>query len=488
MAIPGPAHSSHVKEANAYQSMYRRVLTACAALVLCAAAAAEQARPNIVFLLADDLGYADLSVYGSPHIQTPHLDGLAKGGLRFTDFYAASAVCSPSRAATLTGRFSVRVGVYSWILGPMQAGGGQNEPHKMHLPADETTIAGYLKRAGYATGHFGKWHLGGALVEGVGAGPNPGDHGFDHWLATENNAAPSHRNPANFIRNGERVGEIEDYSCQFVVDEALAWLDAREDKKQPFFLNIWFNEPHRSGGPAAPQHLETRHQDTRLPAYYGSVENVDTAIGRLLGRLDAMGVGENTLVVFSSDNGSYLDGSNDPLRGRKTQLWEGGIRVPGILRWPGRIEPGTVTDTPAGVVDLLPTFCEAAGVAPDGKPVDGTSLLPLFRGEPLARAKPLYWFYSPSRPVAVLRDGDWCLTADPEIDLPRGNMFLESYIGDIKATALTNFQLFNLRRDIGQDRDVAAKHPEVFAEMKRKMTELHAEVVEEAPDWRTWEW
>ena len=271
MAIPGQAHSSYVKKANAYQSMYRRLLTACAALVLCAAAAAEQARPNIVFLLADDLGYADLSVYGSPHIQTPHLDGLAKGGLRFTDFYAASAVCSPSRAATLTGRFSVRVGVYSWILGPMQAGGGQNEPHKMHLPADETTIAGYLKRAGYATGHFGKWHLGGALVQGVGAGPNPGDHGFDHWLATENNAAPSHRNPANFIRNGERVGEIED-------------------------------------------------------------------------------------------------------------------------------------------------------------------------------------------------------------------------IGDIKATALTNFQLFNLRRDIGQDRDVAAEHPEVLAEMKRKLTELHAEVVEEAPDWRAWKW
>jgi len=470
------------------------ILTACAALVLCAAAAAataaaaEQTRPNIVLLLADDLGYADLSVFGSPHIQTPHLDGLAEGGMRFTDFYAASAVCSPSRAATLTGRFSVRVGVYSWILGPMQAGSGGNEAHKMHLPADETTIAGYLKRAGYATGHFGKWHLGGALLEGVGAGPNPGDHGFDHWLATENNAAPSHRNPDNFVRNGERVGEIEDYSCHFVVDEALAWLGSREDPDQPFFLNIWFNEPHRSGGPAAPQHLEARHQGTRLPAYYGSVENVDAAIGRLLARLDAMGLGEDTLVVFASDNGSYLEGSNDPLRGRKTQLWEGGIRVPGIVRWPGQIEPGTVTDTPAGLVDLLPTFCEAAGLAPDGKPLDGTSLLPLFRGESLERAKPLYWFYHPSRPVAVIRAGEWCLTADPEIDLSRDNLFLESDIEDIKATGLTNFQLFNLRRDIGQERDLAAEYPEIFAEMKRQMRELHAEVVEEAPDWRVWEW
>jgi arylsulfatase A len=445
---------------------------------------AQESRPNIVLLLADDMGSGDLSCYGSPHIQTPNIDGLAMGGIRFTDFYAGSAVCSPSRAALLTGRFSVRVGVYSWILGPEQGSGSASGPHKMHLPADETTLAEYLKAAGYATGHFGKWHLGGALVEGVGEGPNPGDHGFDYWIATENNAVPSHFNPNNFVRNGERVGEIQDYSSQFVVDEALSWLSGREDDSQPFFLNLWFHEPHSKV--AAPQHLEVRHGDTKNPAYYGCVENMDSAIGRLLARLDAMGVGENTVVVFASDNGSYLEGSNGTLRGRKTQLWEGGIRVPGIVRWPGRISAGSISETPAGVVDLLPTLCEAAGIAPTtGKALDGVSLAPVFRNEELTRTKPLFWFYNPSRPVCVIREGDWCLTAEPDIELSRDNMFLESYIGDIKAAKLVNFQLYNLRRDAAQTEDVADEFPEIFAHLKSSMVALHKEVMEEAPDWRT---
>ena len=236
---------------------------------------------------------------------------------------------------------------------------------------------------------------------------------------------------------------------------------------------------------AAPEKYRNRHLDTKRPDYYGCIENMDHEAGRLLAKLDAMGVADNTFVVFTSDNGSYMPGSNDPLRGRKTQLWEGGIREPGIIRWPGRVPPGAVEATPAGLVDLLPTVCDVAGVSPPkGRTIDGTSLLPLFSRQALNRTKPLYWFYSPSRPVCVIRDGDYALIADPEIDLSRDNMFLEQYIGPIKETKLTNFRLYNLRDDIGQQRDLAQSEAEVFGSMKEKMPTLHTDVVKEAYDWR----
>jgi arylsulfatase A len=166
--------------------------------------------------------------------------------------------------------------------------------------------------------------------------------------------------------------------------------------------------------------------------------------------------------------------------------WEGGIREPGIIRWPGKVKPGTTSDVPAGLVDLLPTACDAAGVPlPKGVTLDGTSLLPLFAGKTFKRSKPLYWFYNPSRPVCVIRDGDWCLLADPEINLSRQNMFRESFIGDIKKTALINFRLHNLRTDATQDKDLSEKEPKRFAEMKKKMLDLHRDVMDEAFDWRT---
>ncbi|MCP5109504.1 MAG: sulfatase-like hydrolase/transferase, partial [bacterium] len=224
---------------------------------------------------------------------------------------------------------------------------------------------------------------------------------------------------------------------------------------------------------------------TKRPDYYGSIENMDHQVGRLLDKLDDMGVRDNTFVVFTSDNGSYMPGSNDPLKGRKTQLWEGGIREPGIIRWPGRVTPGSVNPTPAGVVDLLPTVCDVAGVpAPTDRTIDGTSLVPLFARQALSRLKPLYWFYSPSRPVCVIRDGDYALIADPEIELSKDNMFLEEYIGPIKETKLTNFRLFHLPSDAGQQNDLSAQEGETYRLMKEKMLTLHAEVVQEAYDWR----
>lgn len=451
----------------------RFLALAAAFLVQSLGSAALEKAPNIVLLLADDLGFADLRCYGSPHTQTPNLDRLAAEGIRFTDFYAACAVCSPSRAALLTGRFSVRTGLYSWI----------HSSHRMHLRRAETTIAKLLKGAGYATAHIGKWHLGYQLENGSGEQPSPGGHGFDHWMATGNNALPSHRNPTNFVLNGVRVNKTQGYSCQLVVDQASDWLDHHRDPQKPFFLNVWFHEPHARV--AAPHTFASRHRATSNPEYYGCIENMDHAVGRLIEKIQQMGIHDETLILFTSDNGSYMKGSNAPLRGRKTQLWEGGIRVPGIIKWPGMIEPGSVSMEPVGLVDILPTICRAANLSPPQDRVhDGVDLSPLFRGERLSRNKPLYWFYHPSRPACVIRDGDWCLTADPVINLSRKNLFLEKDIGLIKKTTLAGFQLFNLRTDAGQTTDRSLEEPERLNQMITVMNSLHHEIMEDAYDWR----
>ncbi|WP_339925604.1 sulfatase [uncultured Cyclobacterium sp.] len=434
--------------------------------------------PNIVLLLADDLGYRDLSCYGSTQVNTPNLDNLAAKGMRFTDFYAGSAVCSPSRAALMTGRSSVRAGIYSWI----------HTSHKMHLVEKEFTTAELLKQAGYATAHIGKWHLGYDLEESSGPGPNPGDQGFDHWIATGNNAIPSHHNPENFVRNGLALGEVKGYSSHFLADEAIGWLEDRP-KDKPFFINLWFHEPHQKV--AAPDGYLEKHQDTNLPAYYGSIENMDAAIGRVLTELEKQGLTSETLVVFMSDNGSYRgsNGSNGELTKGKTTLWEGGIRVPGIFSWPGVIAEGTIENQPAGVVDIFPTIKEIVeGEIDKNIVIDGSSLLPVFKEGKFERKKPLYWFYPPSRPVAVIRKDSWNLIADPEIEIPRGNMFQEEYIGIIKETKLQNFRLYNLRNDPKQSKDVSSENPEVFEGMKKEMIKLHEEIVKEAIDWRDFSW
>ncbi|MHC4539758.1 MAG: sulfatase-like hydrolase/transferase, partial [Planctomycetota bacterium] len=202
-------------------------------------------RPNIVVLLADDLGYQDIGCYGGP-VKTPVLDSLAAKGVRFTDFYSGCAVCSPSRATLLTGRHHIRTGIYSWI---------SDHHQNSHLLEREVTLPEILKSQGYATAHFGKWHLG--LPTRERNKPTPSQHGFDYWFATGNNASPSHKNPVNFIRNGKPVGKIEGYACRIVVDEAISWLDEERKADKPFFLNIWFHEPHAPI--AAPDEIVSQH-------------------------------------------------------------------------------------------------------------------------------------------------------------------------------------------------------------------------------------
>ncbi len=479
-------------------------------LLMSATSLSAGERPNVVVLLADDLGFQDVGCYGGP-VKTPALDGLAAKGVRFTDFYSGCAVCSPSRATLLTGRHHIRTGVYSWIWDHHQ---------NSHLLQREVTLAEVLKSHGYATAHIGKWHLG--LPTANRNKPTPDVHGFDYWFATWNNAQPSHKDPANFIRNGKPVGKIEGYSCQIVVDEAIAWLEERRDTGAPFFLNVWFHEPHDPI--AAPNEIVAGYGklNDQAAIYSGTIENTDRAIARLLARLEEIDSPNNTLIIYASDNGSYRDDRTGGLRGSKGSNWEGGIRVPGIFCWPGTVREGHVETEPAGLVDLLPTVCGLLGIAqPHGRHLDGSDLSPLLteRRQAFQRHQPLFWHLAQTYPVVAIRDGNYSLVAARDFELPKNtdeieavtkryqealrknngrhdhqteklrgelvrlNMFQEAWIPTIKSGTYRQFQLFDLAKDPRQQQDLSAQLPEVLARLKRELLEINASVMADAHDW-----
>jgi arylsulfatase A len=432
-------------------------------------------KPNVVILLADDLGYKDIGCYGGP-VKTPTLDALASKGTRFSQFYSGCAVCSPSRATLMTGRHHIRTGVYSWIHDPSQ---------KSHLLLREITLAEILKDSGYATAHVGKWHLG--LPTPDNPKPTPDQHGFDHWFATWNNAEPSHRNPGNFIRNGKPVGKLEGYSCQLVADEAIAWLEQQKEAPEPFFLNVWFHEPHAPI--AAPDSIVSNYgsAESRAAIYSGTIDNTDKAIQRLLNKLQELGVTENTLIIYASDNGSYRDARTGGLRGRKGMNWEGGIRVPGMFVWPSVIKSDVVSSTPAGLVDVLPTVCGLLGLKKPGRHLDGTDLTPILTGKSQGweRKQPLFWHLQRSRPIVAMRDGDYSLVAEPDYELSKNNMFQESWIPKIRSGGYRNYQMFNLADDPQQTTDIAAKNPELLKQLKSKLLKINQSIMQEAHDWNT---
>lgn len=425
-----------------------------------AARATDPPRPNVVILLCDDLGYGDLGCFGHPAIRTPNLDRLAADGMRLTDCYSAMPVCSPSRAGLLTGRVPNRAGIHDWI--PQGTG--------IYLQPNEVTIAHLLREAGYRTCHAGKWHLNSKFN---GSEPTPGEAGFEHWLCTQNNAAPNHLDPTNFIRNRQRAGRLKGPSSHVVVEEAVRWLDGVKEG-EPFFLNVWFHEPHE---PVAAEDgflaLYPDEADADRRQYYACVSQMDAAVGKLMKYLDARGLRENTFVFFSSDNGpETLDrypnarrshGSAGPLRGMKLHMTEGGIRVPGIVRWPARVKAGSVSAEPVGSVDLLPTLCAMAGVDPPAdRALDGGSILPLFNGKTISRPHPLYWQYDLAigEPWTIaMRDGAWKLLANTTTD---------------------QFALYNLADDTGERHDLAHVQPERVRAMAETMKKLHAKVAADA--------
>jgi arylsulfatase A len=500
-----------------------RFLTAIMLLLACGLSTAAEQRPNVVLLLADDLGYKDIGCYDGP-VKTPALDGLAAKGVRFTDFYSGAAVCSPSRAVLLTGRQNLRAGIYSWLHPEQNA----------HLRDQEVTLAEILQHHGYATAHFGKWHLG--LPSAGKQIPTPAEHGFDYWFATGNNASPSHRNPINFVRNGKPQGMIEGYSAQIVVDDAISWLDAKREPDAPFFLNVWFHEPHDPI--AAPDGIVSDYGalDDQGAIYSGTIDNTDRAIERLLTKLKEVDAPENTLIIYASDNGSYRADRVGNLRGIKGSNYDGGLRVPGIFYWPGTITEGHVERQAGGLVDLLPTICGLVGIdKPDGIHLDGSDLSPLLtqRYSEFKRHQPLFWLLPVSSPAVAMRDGNYSLVAqrdyafpkdlealerlsqtlkeiigdpnlngfdlrqrilgrtmsNPEHEAIRGqyvrhNMFNETWIPAIKAGGYTRYQLFDLQKDPGQKTDLANQLPDVLARLKKKLLEINASVMADAPEWK----
>jgi arylsulfatase A len=463
------------------------------ALLLATESGLAAGRPNFVVMLCDDLGWGDLECYGHPSISTPHLNHLAAEGIRFTRFYSASPVCSPSRAGLLTGRTPNRAGVYDWIPEARpNAGTRQQQRFVTQLRGSEVTLPKLLKAAGYATCLSGKWHCNSAFNSPEQA--QPGDHGFDHWFATQNNAAPSHENPVNFVRNGRPVGRITGFSCQIVAQEAIGWLERHHatNPDQPFFLYVAFHEPHEPV--ASPPGLVAKHEaggaarNRDEAQYFANVENLDAAAGRLLEALGRLGLRDDTLVVFTSDNGpetlkryrgaerSY--GRPGPLRGMKLHTHEAGYRVAGIMRWPGHIRAGQVSDAPVCSLDFLPTFCELAGAEiPAGLVLDGASFMPAVAGRPMHRERPLFWFYYNAlneAKVALIDDG-WKILAqleDPENPgrrLPNLEHVNAANESRIRGAGLMHFELYHLADDVGESRNRVAEEPERLARMRAKL-------------------
>ncbi len=436
---------------------------ACAIMTTAAARAddAKSDSPNFVVFLTDDLGWGDLGCYGHPKIKTPNLDKFATEGLRLTQCYAACSVCSPSRSAILTGRTPYRNGVWRWIPAGSQ----------YHLRTSEITIAELLKERGYATCHVGKWHLNGKFNSPD--QPQPNDHGYDHWLATQNNAAPNHKNPTNFVRNGEPVGKLEGFSAVLVAEEAIDWLKSRESKSSPFFLTVWTHEPHLPIE-SDPQYMELYkdEKDEGIRQHHGNVTQLDHAFGMLMKTLDEMKLADNTFVMFTSDNGPEGNGNNGRtrgstggLRGRKRSSYEGGIRVPGIVRWPGRVKPGSESDTPVVGSDIFTTICDVMKIPlPKDRTIDGASMLPLFDGKPIERPVALYWrnHLAPNDTKVALRIGDWKILGSDD---------------------LSQFELYNIKDDWQEESELSAKFPDEFAKMKAALIAHDKDVLAEGPDW-----
>ena len=444
----------------------------------------QTSRPNILIVLADDLGYGDIGCYGHPKIKTPHLDRFAASGLKLTDCYAAHPNCSPARTGLMTGRTPFRVGVFNWI--PMYS--------PVHVPRSEITVATLLRNAGYDTCHVGKWHLNGDF--NMPSQPQPWDHGFNHWFSVQNNALPNHRNPNNFVRNGKPIGPLQGYSAELVSAEAEDWLEHKRDKSKPFFLFACFHEPHEPIASAKRFTDLYPSDDPSYSAHHGNISQLDEGFGRVIGALDRLKLRDDTFVFFTSDNGPAITsihphGSSGPLRSKKGYVYEGGIRVPGLLQWPGHVTAG-VTDIPVSGIDVLPTLCELAGVPlPNNVTLDGASFLPVLRREPIDRTKPLYWQFNRTRGEVkvAIRDGDWKLLA--RLDKPgptSGGGIDKGEIELIKTSELTGFELYNVKVDIAESRELSKSEPSVFERMQRQMTEIYHDVRDEVPTWPTWEW
>lgn len=460
----------------------RRCLLQAAAAGASAVLRAQAApKPNLVMIYADDLGYGDLSCYGATAYQTPHLDRMAAEGVRFTDFYVPTPYCAPSRAALLTGRYPFRSGM---VFNPAPDGGIND----VGLSDSEVTIAEALKPRGYASISIGKWHLG--HTERF----LPRRQGFDEYYGI---LYSNDMRPVQLV-DGEKVVEYPVVQSQLTrkyTDRAIEFLE--KNQSRPFFLYLAHAMPHKPL--AASEDYYTPQTPDDL--YADVLRELDAEIGRLLAELKRLKLDATTLVVFASDNGPWYGGSTGGLRGMKGSSWEGGIRVPMIARWPGRIPAGRVCRQPAGVIDIFPTFCRLAGAPlPEDRVIDGKDIFPLMSGA--ASESPHEALFSMSAAnLVTIRSGKWKLHVRPPapgfaymdeaaarnwVD-PRGpdgvtliapyeqarpNQYPGLRTGDPPRPMM----LFDLEADPGEQRDVAAEHPDVVSRLKAMFDQMDAQV------------
>jgi len=456
-----------------------------AAMVLPGCAAALGKPPatgrklNFVLILVDDLGWMDVGCYGSSFYETPNIDRLASEGMRFTDGYAACAVCSPTRAAVMTGRYPARVGLTDWIhcmdfkgsrtdakqKGPTEYVGGKNNkllcpPNPFWMELDEVTIAEVLKAAGYTCCHVGKWHL----------GPDawyPDEQGFDFNIGGCDYGQPPsyfdpyHKNeqrPNIPTLKGRRKGE---YLTDRESDEAVNFIRRHKDK--PFFLymaHYAVHTPIEAKAERIAKYKARKQSGQNNPTYAAMIESMDDAVGQIMSTLDELNLSDNTVVIFTSDNGGLSQVTNNaPLRAGKGYPYEGGIRVAVIIRWPGVIRAGTVSDEPVTSVDYFPTICELANVRlPHGRTIDGLSLAEYLKsnGTKKPGREAVFWHFPHYRdygvkivPYSIIRADNWKL--------------IKRYEG-------REFELFNLKDDLSEQCDLSDEMPEKVKELNAKLT------------------
>ncbi|MDY7108713.1 MAG: sulfatase-like hydrolase/transferase [Planctomycetota bacterium] len=454
-----------------------------AAVFVLSSATGAAGRPNVILCMADDQGWGDVAYNGHPALQTPHLDAMAAAGLRFDRFYAAAPVCSPTRGSVLTGRHPNRFGCFSW---------GHT------LRPQEITLAEALKAAGYATGHFGKWHLG-SVCEG--SPVNPGASGFDRWFS-----APNFFDNDPILSREGIATPTRGESSMVTVDAALEFIRERAGGDRPFFAVIWFGSPHRPHHAAEEDLARYMDEPPGVRDFYGEITGIDRAVGRLRRELRTLNIHENTILWYCSDNGGLKTDSSGG-RGRKGSIYEGGLRVPAILQWPARLPAARTTGLPCTTSDIYPTLLDLLGVRIDNRPpLDGISLAPLIDGRMNARPAPIgFWkFDAPGRGVpsntlmtellqaqqagheladkSRLRlDAAVISRQYPADTLPGHAAWLDwpwklHRIED-RETGVISFELYNLMQDPGEQHDVAAENEARLETMKSALRDWQRSVV-----------
>lgn len=466
------------------------------------------AQPNILFILLDDFGWRDLVCYGSSFYETPHLDRLAAEGLRFTDGYAACPVCSPTRASLLTGKYPATVGVTDWIDSSRRhhplRGRLIDAPYIDHLPLEETSLATALREGGYATWHVGKWHLGDEPYY-------PEHHGFEVNLGGGHRGSPNHGYFSPWQLANLEDGPAGEYLTDRLTDEAIRLVEHHDDGR-PFFLNLWHYAVHtpiqapaelvakyeqkardlgldpadafEEGEPFPTEnkrHLRVRRRRVQSdPVYAAMIENLDTNLGRLFGALDRTGRSDDTIVIFTSDNGGLAtsEGSptcNAPLAEGKGWMYEGGTREPWIVRWPGRVAAGGTCAVPITSPDLYPTVLELAGLPPRPEQhVDGVSFAPLLHGADTLDRDAIFWHY----PHYGNQGGT------PGSSIRVGRHKLIEFFEDGR------LELYDLEADIAEDHNLAAEEPELAASLRERLAawreSVEAKLPQPNPDFVPW--